>query len=265
MISWQSELVLGPDRLFIAVSACEGSHHCYQDSWLVWPLPPDGLRLAVIDGVTPWRARSYVGVDAATYAAGLTRVALSSRAPLGEAMRAANSALYDPGVAVSRSAAMAAVAGVDLRVLDGHLVASAAAAADCEAWVLGVEGDWRLLAGGRGVTATARARWLSWLGDHPQADFDERIEAESAGLADRDAWTSTALGRFPEPLIEEAAADRVVSLVLASDGARLSAEALSDLPAHLDAVMGASERDDVTVIVVRACDSAESATVLRQC
>lgn len=252
MISWQSELVLGPDHLSIAVSLCEGSHHCYQDSWLVWPLAPDRLRLAVIDGVTPWRARSYAGVDAARYAAGLTRVALSSRAPLREAMRAANSALYDPGLAVSRSAAMAAMVGVDLTVLDNRLLVSAAAAADCEAWVLGAEGGWRLLAGGRGITATARARWASWLDDHPEAGFDERTEAESAALAGRDAWASTALGRFPEPLLEEAATEFVGGIVLASDGARLSREALSDLSTHLDAVMGASERDDVTVIAVQS-------------
>lgn len=76
------------------------------------------------------------------------------------------------------------------------------------------------------------------------------------------AWLTAALGRFPDIKTEAAAMESFEELVLASDGARLDPERLSDLGAWLDDLRawerehlrpraGAKMHDDLTVIRAR--------------
>ena len=64
-------------------------------------------------------------------------------------------------------------------------------------------------------------------------DRDRRHHAEERFLGRADAWASTALGRFAQPVIRAFSLSGVTELVLASDGARLGERALDDLPGWL--------------------------------
>jgi hypothetical protein len=232
-----------------------------QDAKLVWPDPTVGLRVAVLDGVTPsLRCRTVVGVDGAMYAAAIVSLALqrTGGAP-DECVLAANRHLHDPALARSRDQMQACVTVADLSP-DGHV--DVVRAGDCEAWARTEQG-WVAFGAGTALTAEVEAEWAEWQRRHPGVSRDVRHDAEERFLGRPEAWTSTAVGRFGEPLLQCFSADGVQELVLASDGARLSESVLDELPAWLGDLrrwegqrsdLGrAAEKvhDDVTVLRVR--------------
>ena len=87
-----------------------------QDRWLVQEIG-DTLRVAVVDGVTPWR-NPMVGVNAGSWAAATCVKYLSLPGSITSHLDEANTALHDPSIAPSRRQSMAAVAAVAAVALD---------------------------------------------------------------------------------------------------------------------------------------------------
>jgi hypothetical protein len=229
------------------------------DSQLVWPDPAaPRIRVAVIDGVTPTRrCRSVVGVPGAMYAAAVARVALQRPAgTLADSLLAANRHLHDRSIGRSRDQAQACVTAAD--VFPGGRI-EVVRAGDCEAWAC-TTGGWVPLGSGTALSAPVDAAWEEWQRRHPHVSRDERHDAEERFLGRREAWTSTALGRFQQPAIPAFSLEGVQQLVLASDGARLDERALDELPGWIAGLRAwereragrrrAAEKvhDDVTVV-----------------
>jgi hypothetical protein len=200
-----------------------------QDAQLVWPDPAgERLRVAVFDGVTPTRnCRPVVGVAGPMYAAAVARLALQrSGAALEDCVLEANRHLHDRTVTRSRDQVQTCVAAADL-FPDGRV--EIVRAGDCDAWARTADG-WVPLGCGTALTARVEARWDQWQDRNADVSREERHEAEEGFLGRPGAWTSTALGRFEEPVIRRFGAEGVSELVLASDGARLSEPVLDELP-----------------------------------
>jgi hypothetical protein len=257
-----------------AVTACAGWHvesweqpsgaSGSQDAKLVWPHANGGrLRVAALDGVTPsLRCRTVVGVDGAMYAAAIVRLALQQTdAPLDRCMLTANGHLHDPTLGRSRDQPQACVTAAEI-FPDGHV--EVVRAGDCEAWARTSQG-WVSLGSGTALTADVAAEWAEWQRCHATVGRDLRHDAEERFLGRQEAWISTALGRFASPVLQRFAADDVLELVLASDGARLSEPVLDDLPSWLGGLRhwegrrsglgrAADKRhDDVTVLRLTPC------------
>lgn len=125
----------------------------------------------------------------------------------------------------------------------------AAVAADCEVWTHSGAG-WLLLEGGDALDAAWRRLWEQRKAANPQWSDSERLAAEAAFLDDPACRPYPALGR-QEPLIfREGIDEGCDGVVFASDGAKLAAAALDDLPGHLDSACSTVPAD-VTVIRVR--------------
>jgi hypothetical protein len=240
-----------------------------QDAQLVWRDPATGrLRVAVLDGVTPTRrCRTVVGVAGPMYAAAVTRVALQrSGRSLVESLRAANHHLHDRTLLRTRDQAQTCVTAADL-FDDGRI--ELVRAGDCEAWARTATG-WKHLGTGSALRPSVAAAWEEWQDRNHACRTDERHDAEERFLGRPTAWTSTALGRFPQPVIRRFELVDAHELVLASDGARLREDVLDELPEWLAALRGWERRrahrtraaekvhDDVTVI--RLIASARSET-----
>ncbi|HSD75974.1 MAG TPA: hypothetical protein VLA98_01170 [Solirubrobacteraceae bacterium] len=189
-----------------------------------------GLRLAVVDGVTPTDATpAEAGVDGAVCAAALVRAALLARAGLQDCALAANAALRARGaVPTPRDRPQAAFAAADVSGRGAELLRGG----DCEAWVER-DGRWERIFPQVIDTAAERARMEAWTRAHPGRPFLEYDRARPEG---DDVWTTSALGRLPRPLLQSAAIASCSSLVLATDGARLSEAALDALPAWLERI-----------------------------
>jgi hypothetical protein len=230
-----------------------------QDAQLVWPdHAASRLRVAVLDGVTPTRrCRSVVGVAGPMYAAAVTRLALQRpESELTERLLAANRHLYDDALDRSRDQAQTCVTAADV-FPDGHV--ELVRAGDCDAWARTGAG-WSRLGTGTALTAAVDAAWTRWQDGNPDAGRDERHDAEERLLGVPDAWTSSALGRFGDPVIRTFSLGGVSELILASDGARLTERVLEDIPGWLGRLRGwerqwaprrrAAEKvhDDVTVV-----------------
>jgi hypothetical protein len=233
-----------------------------QDAKLVRPDQATGrLRVAAVDGVTPSaRCRTVAGVDGAMYAAAIVRLALQrTDAALDRCVVAANRHLHDPALRRSRDQTQACVAAADISP-DGHV--EVVRAGDCEAWARTEQG-WVALGSGTALTPEVAREWAAWQRRHAGISRDVRHDAEERFLGRPQAWTSTALGRFASPVLQRFAADGVLELVLASDGARLSEAALDDVPSWLGGLRDwearrselgrAAEKvhDDVTVLRLR--------------
>lgn len=211
------------------------------------------LRVAVVDGVTPWRAEHHPG-DAAQWAAATCVKHLLIPGDLTERLADANDEVYDPGVAPSRRQAMAAVAAVDVCVDDGQLVGYCVVAADCEVWV--ANGELKLVAGGPAEQPAVREQMQGRRDRWQSLSFDERLAEEAELLESPDTQVRHAVGRYPDPAF---AAERLraTHVILASDGARL-AEAvaggvtLERLPEWLQMVAAQADRDDMACGVVSA-------------
>jgi serine/threonine protein phosphatase PrpC len=200
-----------------------------QDAQLVWPEPGgQRLRVAVFDGVTPTRdCRSVVGVAGPMYAAAVARLALQhSGSALEDCLLSANRHLHDGSVARSRDQLQTCVTAADV-FPDGHV--EVVRAGDCEAWAR-TAGGWFALGCGTALAAPVAAAWDAWQSRNADVSRETRHDAEERLLGRPDAWTSTALGRFEQPVIRSFGLEGVSELVLASDGARLSERALDELP-----------------------------------
>jgi hypothetical protein len=230
-----------------------------EDAHLVWPDPSGRrLRVAVLDGVTPTRhCRRVVGVPGPMYAAAVARVALQrSDCDLGECLATANRHLHDRGLLRSRDQTQTCVTAADL-FQDGRI--ELVRAGDCEAWARTRDG-WVALGSGTALSAGAAAQWADWQRRNPGISRDVRHDAEEHVLGRPDAWTATALGRFPRAVIQRFSVAGVSELVLASDGARLSEPVLDDLASWIDGLRrwereragagraGGKVHDDVTVL-----------------
>ncbi|MDA0162601.1 hypothetical protein OM076_20170 [Solirubrobacter ginsenosidimutans] len=241
-----------------------------QDAQLVWPDPSAArLRVAVLDGVTPTRrCHEVVGVPGPMYAAAVTRVALQrAGSGLTDGVLAANRHLHDPAVARSRDQAQTCVTAADV-FPDGRV--EVVRAGDCEAWARTAAG-WQPLGTGTALTRATEAAWQRWQDGNAHVDRDRRHDAEEHFLGRADAWTSTALGRFPQPALRSFSLTGVTELVVASDGARLVERALGDLAGWLEGLRAWEQRrrhlwraaekahDDVTV--VRLTRASQAATL----
>jgi hypothetical protein len=230
-----------------------------QDAQLVWPDPSrPRLRVAVLDGVTPSRhCRRVAGVVGPMYAAAVARLALQrSGSDLTETLLAANRHLHDRSIIRSRDQAQTCVTAADV-YRDGRV--EIVRAGDCEAWAR-TAGGWVALGCGTALSPPVEAAWESWQERHPDVDRDARHDAEERLLGRREAWTSTALGRFERPVINSYSLVGVSELVLASDGARLTEAVLDDLPRWIGGLRrwereraawrraAAKVHDDVTVV-----------------
>lgn len=200
-----------------------------RDSLLV-DLQPARLRVAVIDGVTPTvQTPSWAGVDGAIWAAATVRAALIAHATLGDAAAVANDALRMIGpVPSSRDRPQASFAAAD--VTDGGV--TLLRAGDCEAWIE-IDGGWQRMFPREIDTADERERMKRWTREHPDRPY---LEYDRARPERDDIWTTSAVGRLPEVQLQGTSAASGLGLVLATDGARLSEEALRDLPRWLEAI-----------------------------
>ncbi len=208
-----------------------------QDADLVWPHPSGTfVRVAVLDGVTPSAGcRTVAGVPGAMYAAAIARLALQHpRHSLEECALAANAVLHDPCLGRSRDQRQTCVTAADV-FPDGRV--ELLRAGDCEAWARTGDG-WAALGTGTALTELAESAWSEWQRRNPAVDRETRHEAEERFLGHAQAWTATALGRFPRPRLQRFTVHGVRELVLASDGARLSEDLLEDLPGWLGSLRG---------------------------
>lgn len=118
---------------------------------------------------------------------------------------------------------------------------------DCEVWVRR-QGTWQRLAKHDMLRAVARKDvedLKQALRALPRAQY---IDREAKLLNDPTLWNSTALGRFDQIKLMREHVIGWDELVLATDGARLTREALLDFPAHLRTMSSAPDRDDICVL-----------------
>jgi hypothetical protein len=191
----------------------------------------DRLRLAVIDGCTPTpETPRYLGVDGATWAASVIRATLQAEQSLNDSIAAANEFLFDPRIASSRARPQAVFVVAELAGDRGELVRGG----DCEAWVER-EGRWERVFERSMLAPGAEREYRRWKAEHPHAGRRELFQIEEELLGVREAWNSTALGRFGEPLVERATIEGGFSrLLLASDGARLDGDRVGRLEHWLE-------------------------------
>ena len=234
----------------------EGSEHANQDRWFAQP-HGSCLRVAAIDGATPWRSPRSPGDDAAQWAASTTLGALALPLDAESALRHANKMVHDPNVAPSRRQAMAAVAVADC-YLDGSRVHwSGVVAADCEIWVADSrKASLRLVLGGDFVRADVRRAWKETLTSNNAWSLDERLAAEADLLDDPATQIRHAVGRYEVPVFDHDAGHAGV-VVLASDAAQLieavrQGVSVSDLSAWLQGVAAIRSRDDLTCLIVES-------------
>jgi hypothetical protein len=216
------------------------------------------VRLAAIDGCSLSRPLPGSGnIDGGVWAAAAIRAALVAEPDVAAALARANACLHDPGARSARELPQGCVVVADVRAGGAEIVR----AGDCEAW-LRRGATWERLFAKEIRTPAALARFRLWADEHPDATTDKRYDAEVRLWATPGAWLTAALGRFPRIMTETVAIARFDELVLASDGARLAPERLSDLDAwladlrtwereHLRPSAGAKMHDDLVVLRAR--------------
>jgi len=224
-----------------------------------------GVRLAAIDGCSLSRSLPSTGnMNGGIWAAATIRAALVAEHDAAAALARANACLHDPGARSARDLPQGCVVVASGRA-DGLEIVRAG---DCEAWVRR-GATWERLFAKEIRTPAALEGFRAWAQDHPEATPDERYDAEVRLWATPAAWLTAALGRFPDPKTEAAAIGSFEDLVLASDGARLEPDRLSDLGAwlgdlrawereHLRPRAGAKMHDDLVVIRARRRGTGES-------
>ncbi|MCU1430462.1 MAG: hypothetical protein JWL83_4462 [Actinomycetia bacterium] len=225
-----------------------GSH----DAWLT--LGRDaGLRLAAIDGASVPTSPAFCGLDAATWAAQVTRASLLAEDDLAVCLWRANRNLFDPSFGRAGARAQAAVAVADIRARwDGDAHAKVVRASDCTVFAR-FGRRWVDVFPAPCVTAEAAQVWDAWCATHATANARDRAEAQDRALGAPEAWRTAAIGRFAEPLLECKEIEGFDELVLASGGARLDVARLDELDEWLDglrrwertAPRGAKVSDDV--------------------
>lgn len=254
--------VVTASGLRVEVFHAAGSGHTNQDRWFVQPL--EGvLRVAAIDGVTPWRSPRSPGEDAAQWAAAMTLGALALPLDPDSALRRANALVHNREVAPSRRQAMAAAAVADCRRDGARVHWSAVVAADCEIWVADSrESVLQLSCGGEFLRPEVLHSWTKELAAHGAAwTFDGRLTREAELLEDPATQVQHAVGRYPAPVFDKADGAAGV-VVLASDGGRLLEAAghgvsVAELPAWLQSVVERPPRDDLTCLIVEVSNPAD--------
>lgn len=240
----------------IDVFSSEGSEHPNQDRWLLLPRSDGSIRVAVIDGVTPWRNEPVPAGDSGQFSASVVQAALNLPWPIKEAFAHANRELHSPALRPLGRQAMAAAVAVDISKVLGRLDCSGMVAADCEWWA--TEADQplvRFFIGGEGRTAIALAAAQERSLREPAApDRDSQREREAEDFGSPDAFHRHAIGLCPHPKFTTGEG-RFTSIVLASDGARLGeAPEVSAHPeslrAWLEYVESSPTRDDFTMLIV---------------
>jgi hypothetical protein len=218
----------------VVVESPSGHAPATQDAWLALGRE-GGLRLAAIDGATPPPgAPAFCGLDAATWAAQVTRASLLANDDVAVCLWRANRSLFDPGQASAGARPQAAVAVADIRVRwDGDPHAEVVRASDCVAFAR-FGSRWKALFPNDRLTAEAAQVWDAWCATHRGASARERAEAEDRALGAPDAWRTAAIGRLAEPRLEWVEVEGFDELVLASDGARVDLARLDALDEWLD-------------------------------
>jgi hypothetical protein len=236
-----------------------------QDAWLALTRAPM-LRLAAIDGATPPPAApTFCGLDAATWAAQVTRASLLADDDVAACLWRANRMLHDPTLLRAGARPQAAVVVADIRSRwDGDASAQVVRASDCVAFAR-YGNRWSSLFPQPRLTAEAAQMWDAWCDTHRGASPRQRADAEDRALDAPAAWRTAAIGRFAEPLLECTEIEGFDELVLASDGARLELDYLDELDEWLDGLRrwerekqaDGKRHDDATVLRWRRVDASK--------
>ncbi len=217
----------------------------------------DTVWIAAIDGCSLSRpGPRTAGMEGGAWAAAVVRATLSGGSDVDDAIRCANAALHDPSAGSARDLPQACVVVGVIEARSARLVR----AGDCEAWSY-CHGGWERLFAAEIRTPDARARFRAWEDAHPDASPDERYDAEIRLWAAPAAWHTAALGRFADTRLERRHISDFDALVVATDGARLTADRLRGLEdwlvglrawerAHASARAGGKIHDDVAVVRV---------------
>jgi hypothetical protein len=221
-----------------------------QDDYLIDPRHSGVLRLAVLDGVTPFERKGPAGIDQAVWAAGVTRTMVRNIGEPRQLLEDAHAELFQEDTYLSRHRPGTAVAVADVTISEGHLNVDAASAADCSVWVRHGE-HWKEIVGGDHLSAQARTSWEQWKREH--ADIEEEMLglAEALLLDDEENRESPAIGRDTDLKPRSASIEGADEVVICTDGARLDPTSLNDLEAHINGFIRETDRGDVTVIRVR--------------
>ena len=191
-----------------------------QDSHLV-AFVGQTLRLAVIDGVTPTpRTAGFSGVDGAVWAAGVVRTLLAgSGRDVGEVLQDANRVLWSAEVGDSRDQQQATVLVAEVLGRGDRLRVRLTRAGDCMAWTKAGE-SWTPAFSPVAHTPEVRKQIEEWLRRHPREgrDRNEQFLMEERLAGRPEAWRSSALGRFPVPVLETAELELAGELLIATDG-----------------------------------------------
>lgn len=196
-------------------------------AWLVAPAGADRLRIAVIEGRGAVEA-GRAAADPGRSAVALVRSALSEPAAIPTVLARVN-ALLDDGSSFGLSRPAATVLVAELTP-DGRI---AVARIGGGSGFIRVGGRWNPLFAPSPLRPEAAEAFAAWEATHPTATATDRLLAEERFAGRGTDWRSTPVGRFPEVRSERARADGAEELVLASEGARLDPERLSDLGRHL--------------------------------
>jgi hypothetical protein len=234
-----------------------------QDSWAAVELE-GRLRVAVIDGATPgYESSSRLGVNSAIWAAAVIRTALFADVAIEEAAFRANDVLLSSASALEVvPKPRAAFAAVDI---EAHRV-TCVRGGDCVIWLHNGR-DWEAVFPGGMLADETVGPYEEWRAAHPSADALAVALAEDDFFSARDAFRTTPLGRFSEPKLEVDIRDPSSVIVVASDGAKLSASRLARLDEWIAGLRqwedetyvttaGGKAHDDVTVVRVEASPTA---------
>jgi hypothetical protein len=200
-----------------------------QDGWLAFARPAF-VRCAVLDGATsPASAATYCGLDAATWAAQVSRASLLADDDIAACLWRANKMLHDPTALRAGARPQAAVVVADIRARwDGDASAQVVRASDCLAFAR-YGPRWVSLFPGPRLTADAAQVWDAWCDTHPEASEQRRADAEDRALGAPAAWRTAAIGRFAELRLETADADGFDEMLLASAAAGITIDDLERL------------------------------------
>jgi hypothetical protein len=230
------------------------------NAWVALRRGP-ALRVAAIDGVTASSAGDhYCGLDAAAWAAQVTRAALLADDDAPVCLWRANRTLHDPSVTRAGARPQAAAVVGDIRTRwDGDATAHLARASGASAYAR-FGSRWAELFPTPPLTDAAAQVWDAWRATHRDASARERAAAEERALGAPAAWRTAAIGRFAEPLIECTDVEGFDELILVCGSAHLELEQLDALDDWLEALRRferatPSGKGNVTVVHWRQADA----------
>ena len=193
-----------------------------QDQALACSSPGGGVRIAVVDGVTPHQKTPGQGrVNGAVFAATVIRQQLKEGGDLAQSMQKANKALHSSFVKdglISRALPQATAAGVDIAP-DGSITV---AHAGTDSVIVRQGGQLKEVFGGDPVDPQAIQKVAEAKKANPDMSPDQKLELEEKYWS-QDQWKSTSIGRFENATIQQASIqEEPDEIILASDGAWLN-------------------------------------------